>query len=108
MDTINTIEEMNLIINKQEMLLVYFGNHACGVCEAMAPKIENLLERYPKVRAVRVETGDSPELSAKYNVFAVPVIILFVQGKETVREARIISVENLERRISRYYGMLYG
>jgi hypothetical protein len=34
-------------------------------------------------------------------------VMLFIQGKETVREAGIISLNSLEEKISRYYQLFY-
>lgn len=108
MVTAKTIEEVNEMINKNEMLLMYFGSSSCGVCVSVLPKIETMLKGYPKIKAVKVETNNSIELSAKYNVFTIPVVMLYIQGKETVREARIFSMENLQQKISRYYKLFYG
>lgn len=90
------------------MALLYFSGSTCGVCRDMLPKLEKLLERYPRIRAARAETQDLPELAAAHGVFSVPAILLFIQGKETVREAGIISLDGLERKIARYYELLYG
>lgn len=108
MDKINCIEEIQELKNKHEMLLIYFGSISCGVCNAMKPKLEKMLEKYPNIKLIEIEAGENPKLSATYNVFTIPVIILYIQGKETIREARIISLEKLEQEISRYYGLLYN
>lgn len=108
MDIIKTKEELHKLISENDMLLIYFGSNSCSVCHAMKPKIEKVLEKYPKIKGVRVEAENSLELSANYNVFTIPVIILFIQGKETIRKARIISMEILEQEILRYYELFYG
>ncbi len=107
MDIIKNNEDLNKLINENDMLLIYFGSNSCSVCHAMKPKVEQLLGKYPKIKGVSVIVENSVELSAKYTVFTIPVIILFIQGKETIREARIISMENLEQKISRYYELFY-
>lgn len=108
MNIIRTKEELHKLINDNDMMLVYFGSGSCSVCNAMKPKIEKLLLKYSKVKGVRVEVENSVELSANFNVFTIPVVILFIQGKETIRKARIISIENLEQEISRYYELFYN
>lgn len=107
MKTVNSMEELNRLKNNSSMLLMYFGGESCGVCKDMLPKVECMLERYPGIKAIKIEIEGSSELAASYNVFTIPVIILFIQGKETIREARIISVIGLEQKISRYYELLY-
>ncbi len=108
MNIVKTKEELHKLINDNDMILVYFGSNLCDVCNAMKPKIEKLLLKYSKVKSVRVEVENSVELSANFNVFTIPVVILFIQGKETIRRARIISIENLEQEVSRYYELFYN
>ncbi len=108
METINSIEKINELKDKNDMLLLYFESGSCGVCEAMLPKIEGMLQKYPNIVPYRVETENSLELSAKCGIFTVPAIILLINGKETLREAGIINLVNLEQKISRYYALYYG
>lgn len=107
MRLVSSTEQINELKKDHDMLLMYFGSDACGVCRDMMPKLEKMLIKYPNIKAVKINTENSLELSANHNVFTVPVIILFIQGKETLREARIMSVLNLEQKISRYYELFH-
>lgn len=89
------------------MLLVYFGSNTCSVCRDIMPKIDAMIDSYPFIKAVEVEVQKLPELSASYGVFTAPVVMLFIEGKETVREAGIMSLISLDEKISRYYDLFY-
>lgn len=89
------------------MLLLYFGSDTCGVCRDMLPKLEKILKNYPDITAVQIEAQRLPALSASYGIFAIPAIILLIEGKETLREAGIISLTDLDQKISRYYDLFY-
>jgi hypothetical protein len=39
----------------------------------------------------------------KFSVFTIPTILMFINGKEFIREARYISVEDLRNKKLRYY-----
>ena len=108
MELVNSGIEMDELKKKHEMLLVYFGSETCSVCRDMKPKIVRMIEKYPQIKGVDVDVQKMTELSARYRVFAAPAIILFIQGKETIREAGIISIVGLEEAISRYVGLFYG
>ncbi|WP_303867762.1 thioredoxin family protein [Acetobacterium wieringae] len=108
MESVKTIKEMNHLIQKNDMLLIYFGSSTCSVCRDLQPKIEAMIDRYPNIRAVKVDVQNVSELTASFHIFSAPVVMLFVQGKETVREAGIISVIKLEEKISRYDALFYG
>lgn len=105
---VNSYESMEGLIKDNQMVLVYFGGNNCSVCSAMKPKIEELLESYPKIKSADVTVEKAISLSAAYNVFTIPAILLFIEGKEILREARHISIDELEAKISRYYTLLYG
>jgi len=97
------IENPEESIHTCEMVLLYFGGESCNVCRDMFPKLEKMLSLYPKIKLLKAEPEILPKLAADYQVFSVPAIILWIQGKVTVREAGIISLNLLETRIARYY-----
>lgn len=66
-----------------------------------------MLIAYPDIAKVYVDADQYPDIAASYNIFTVPGILLYVQGKEFIREARHISMIGLEESISRYYNLLY-
>ena len=67
----------------------------------------DMLQSYPNIHAVKIEPESLPAIAATYQVFSIPVLILFVDGKETLREAGIISLNALEEKIARYYNLFY-
>lgn len=107
MDIVNSNENIKELINNNEMVLVYFGSNNCNLCVAMKPKIEELLKSYPKIKSAQVDIEKLLEISAVYNIFTIPVILLFIEGKETIREARHISMQDIKSNIERYYNMLF-
>ncbi len=107
MNIVDSNEVLEKLIEDNEMVLVYFGGENCGVCRAMKPKVEEILKNYPKVKGVQVEVEKSLQVSVKYNIFTIPGILLFIDGKETIREARNISIIDLNSKISRYYKLFF-
>lgn len=108
MTTIQTIGELDTLTGASDMVLLYFGGRSCGVCRDLQPKIEKMMAAYPEVSLAKVEAEDSPLLAAHFSVFSVPAIILLIQGKETLREAGIVSLGQIGRKIARYWGLFYG
>ncbi|NMB06886.1 MAG: thioredoxin family protein [Tissierellia bacterium] len=108
MKIVNSNEVLDKLINEEEMLLVYFGNETCSICVDMKPKVLEILKKYPKIKAVEVKVDDSLKIARKHNIFTIPGILLFIDSKETIREARYISLEDIDDRISRYYNMFYN
>lgn len=77
---------------KQEVLeaslpvLVDFWAPLCGPCQTVAPLIEKIVvENRERLKVVKVNTDENPELPAKYNIMSIPTLILFKDGKEVNR-----------------------
>lgn len=108
MELVDSKDTIENLVNEKDMVLVYFGTNTCGVCVDMKPKVKKLLEKYPKIKGVQVDVDSSIKLSTSYNIFTIPAILLYIDGKEVIREARHISVEDLDNKIARYYELFYS
>lgn len=108
MEIIEKVELLEKKVCENEIVLLYFSTNSCGVCIDLKPKVEEILKKYPKIKAYQIDVKDSAEIATNYSIFTIPAILLFIQGKETIREARHISVLDIEDKINRYYNLLYG
>lgn len=82
------------------MMLVYFSTPQCNVCKVLRPKVEALLEEYPGVEFLYVDSTAHPEVSGQHLVFAAPTIALFMDGREVRRYSRNLAMEDLDRALS--------
>lgn len=103
MAILKSIEEIDNFISKARFALLYFSSDSCGVCASLFPKIEVLLKEYPAIELAKADIGQVPAVAGAYSIFTIPAILVFMDGKEIIREARHISVELLKERIERYY-----
>jgi thioredoxin 1 len=63
-------------------VLVDFWAPWCGPCKAIAPILEEVAaELSGKVRVTKVNVDDEAEVSAQYNIRAIPTLLLFKEGK---------------------------
>ena len=54
----------------------------CGPCKAMAPALSLVAnEMKDKVKVVKVDVDENPEISAKYGIRAMPTLLVFKNGK---------------------------
>ncbi|MDD3739423.1 MAG: thioredoxin family protein [Lentimicrobiaceae bacterium] len=93
---------------KGKVEVFYFKNElTCGVCRVLGGKIEQMLaESFPKFELCVVDTVTEPEKAASYGVFSVPVVLLYIDGKEYIREVGNISVYELKSKFERYNNLL--
>jgi thioredoxin 2 len=86
----------SLVLESDIPVLVDFWSPTCPHCRALAPHFEEAAEKVPGVKFVKLSTDDALPLFDQHQVFAVPVLILFKQGKELVREGGEKTCEQIE------------
>jgi thioredoxin 1 len=65
-----------------EPVLVDFWAEWCGPCKMIAPILEEIAgEHGEKLRIVKLNVDDSPEVARRYEVMAIPTLILFKDGE---------------------------
>lgn len=95
-------------LRQSKAVLTYFSTAACSVCKVLKPKIaEMCAEHFPELSLVYVRSDVLPEIAGQYRVFAAPTIVVFFEGRETVRKSRAIGVDKLRQEIERYYRLLF-
>ena len=107
MKRLNSEEEIQELISNSNMAVVYFTGLDCGACEAIKFKIESILKELPKIASGEINGEQNRELPVKYGVFSLPIFLLFIEGKETLRIGRNVDLLELEKNIKRYYEMVY-
>ncbi len=99
---LETLEDADAQVKQDRIVLLYFSLPDCGVCEAVRPKVEQMLADRPRIAAYEIGIGRLPAAAGRFEVFVAPTLLLFIEGKETIREARYFSMELLVEQIDRY------
>ena len=97
------VESIDEFIARHPCVLLYVSQPDCRVCHALQPKIQRLMMKYPKIALGAINAQEVKEVSGKFLVFTVPVALLFVEGKEYLREVRIVHMDLFDEKISRIY-----
>ena len=105
---INSLEHLEKILQETTAVLVYFSTNSCNVGEALEPKVHELLYTdFQKMTFYKIDMNFSPEIAAKYSAFVEPTIVVFFEGKETIRKSRNIGIHELQSAILRPYKLIF-
>lgn len=70
------------VMKAPELVMVDFWAVWCGPCQMVAPIVEELATDYAgKVRVLKLNTDENPEIAGRYQVMSIPTIIFFKAGQ---------------------------
>ena len=105
---IKSLDEFLMLKEEQAAMLAYFSTDACSVCKVLKPKVEEMVTAvFPKMQLVYIKSDVLPDVAAQNSVFTAPTILVFFDGRETIRKSRSFSVDELQNEIGRYYSMMF-
>ena len=78
-------------------LLLEFGTHWCGHCQAAAPTVAEALLEYPTIEHIKVEDGPGRRLGRSFRVKLWPTAIALKDGKEIARLVRPETIDEIRK-----------
>jgi thioredoxin-like negative regulator of GroEL len=95
------------LIDNQSVAL-YFTSPECNVCKILKPKVRELIDqKFPEMNLHFIDMAENPIIAAEFQVFTIPVILIYFEGREYIRKVRNIGLFELEREILRPYELLF-
>jgi len=90
------------VINESDVpVLVDFYAPWCGPCKLMAQVLEQVnTDLKQKLRVVKINTDNYPNLATEYQVYALPTLVLFKQGQPVDRIEGVMNANQLMERLN--------
>jgi len=102
-----TIENIQNTIKENMAVMVYFSAPTCNVCHALKPKLLEALEsNFEDFKVESVDISVNEDIAPHFGVFAIPTVLIFLDGKEFFRKSRNMSVDEVIREIKRPYEIM--
>jgi len=96
-----TMQQYTAMVQQSgSVVLVDFGADWCPPCRKMQPVLDALKEKYgSKLNIIRIDAGQQSEIMKQMNLPAIPVFILYKNGKEVFRKNGIVAQSDFEAAI---------
>ena len=90
------------VMNSQVPVFVDFWAEWCGPCRMVSPVVEELSNDYDgKVKFVKVNVDEANELASKYNIFSIPTLAIFKNGKLVSQQVGAASKDSYKNMIEK-------
>ncbi len=89
------------VLDSAQPVLVDFTAEWCGPCKTLDPVVKQLAQEWTgKVKVVKLDVDENPNLTVNYQVMGVPTLMLFVKGQPVQRVSGYQPKDRLEKKFS--------
>ncbi|MFX1318033.1 MAG: thioredoxin [Promethearchaeota archaeon] len=93
---------IDAFLNEHEIVILDIYTVWCGPCKMQAPILESLEKGLDKgrVRIAKIDADQAPETSMKYQIRAIPTLILFQNGEPVTTHVGVWPREEIEKELA--------
>jgi len=103
----NRLENIEKTIKESMAVMLYFSAPTCNVCHALKPKLLDAIEKnFKEFEIISIDVSYEQDIAAHYSVFAIPTVLIFLDGREFVRKSRHMSIDEVIAEIKRPYEIM--
>ena len=78
------------VLEREKTVLIDFFADWCGPCKMLSPIIEQFAKENEKVKVVKINVDELPDLAVKYGVRSIPTLVVIKNGEEVNRSVGLI------------------
>jgi thioredoxin 1 len=84
------------LINDTRPVIIDFHALWCGPCKAQSPILKEVAsELGERVRVIKIDVDQNPEIASKYHIQGVPTLMIFKKGEIKYKQAGVHSKPQL-------------
>ena len=70
--------------DKKQIVILKFGSEFCDPCHALECELEEIDEEVKGVTILMIDTSESQDLAAQYDVFELPTMIIYKDSQTVI------------------------
>ena len=103
MKEINDASFNTEVLDSEKVVVVDFWAPWCGPCKMLGPVLEEIDKEYgDKIKFVKVDVDQNPQVAGKYEIFSIPTIMIFKQGAVADKQVGFVPKNVLEDKFKKY------
>ena len=99
---VDSMEKLNEIIDREQLVILYFDTNSWGVGKVILSKLMDLANK-DKTKTLLINLDKQLLMRGQYLVFSAPTVLLISKKREILRESKFIDLENVERVLKEFY-----
>ena len=90
------------ILNSEKVILVDFFATWCGPCSMLSPVLEKISNSRADFDIAKVDIDEETNLTLKYNIEAVPTMLIFKAGKVVDKIEGYVEEQTIVNKMAKY------
>lgn len=82
-------------INTEQKVMIDFYATWCGPCKKLSPIIDEVSSEMVNVKFIRIDVDKNEELANKYEITAMPTLVVLEKGEVVARSVGLISKQKV-------------
>lgn len=106
MEALTNLEAVERMISGPGLRVLFVSQPACTICQVLLPKIQAVAEAVPGTAVAHVDVTEVPDMAGLFNILTAPVVLVFGQGLELMREGRFVRLDDFDTALRRFAALM--
>jgi thiol-disulfide isomerase/thioredoxin len=106
MDTLTSLAAVEQLLAGPGLRALFVSQPDCSICRVLLPKVQAVVDAVPGVSLAYVDAAEVPDVAGRFNILTAPVVLVFGDGRELLREGRFVRIEEFEAALRRFAELL--